>query len=126
MVREDTRRPWVVYSKRPFAGPEQVLAYLSRYTHRVGITNRLLQLDGAAGTVCFAYKDYADGARRKSMTLGLDEFIRRLRLHFLPARFVKIRHCGLLANRQRQTLLDQARTLLGAKAPAVAQPPVEG
>jgi hypothetical protein len=124
LVCEATRRPWVVYSKRPFAGPKQVLAYLSRYTHRVGITNRrLLQLDAAAGTVCFAYKDYADGARRKSMTLGLDEFIRRLRLHFLPARLVKIRHYGLLANRQRQTRLDQARTLLGAKASAAVQPP---
>ena len=69
-MREATRKPWVVYSKRPFAGPEQVLAYLSRYTHRVGISNRrLLALDRQAGTVTFDYKDYADGARHKSMTL---------------------------------------------------------
>jgi hypothetical protein len=113
LVREATRKPWVVYSKRPFAGPQQVLAYLSRYTHRVGISNRrLLQLDRAAGTVTFDYKDYADGAQHKPMRLALEEFIRRLRLHFLPACFVKIRHYGLLANRGRQQRLERARALL--------------
>jgi hypothetical protein len=119
-ICEATRKGWVVYSKRPFAGPEQVLAYLSRYTHRVGISNRrLLALDRQAGTVTFDYKDYAEGARHKSMTLRLDEFIRRLRLHLLPPRFVKIRHYGLLANRGRQQRLQQARALLGAsEAPA--------
>ena len=75
-----------------------------------------------AGKVTFSYKDYAQGARQKSMTLGLDEFIRRLCLHFLPARFVKIRHYGLLANRGRQTRLRRARTLLGAGAPEAPQP----
>ncbi len=119
LIREATRKSWVVYSKRPFAGPEQVLAYLSRYTHRVGIGNRrLLALDRQAGTVTFDYKDYAEGARHKSMTLQWDEFIRRLRLHLLPPRFVKIRHYGLLANRGRRARLQRARALLGAPEPA--------
>ena len=124
LLREATAKGWVVYSKRPFAGPQQVLAYLSRYTHRVGLSNRrLLQLDRAAGTVTFDYKDYADGARHKSMQLGLSEFLRRLRLHFLPPRFVKIRHYGLLANRQRAQRLERARALLPA-APAAPEVPL--
>lgn len=122
LMRDATAKGWVVYSKRPFAGPQQVLAYLSRYTHRVGISNRrLLQLDRATGTVSFDYKDYAQGARHKSMPLGLSEFLRRLRLHILPPRFVKIRHYGLLANRQRQQRLARARVLLSAE-PAPVQP----
>lgn len=123
LMREATSQGWVVYSKRPFAGPQQVLAYLSRYTHRVGISNRrLLQLDRGAGTMSFDYKDYADGARHKAMQLGLSEFLRRLRLHFLPPRFVKIRHYGLLANRQRQQRLARARALLPAgPAPVLSQ-----
>jgi len=122
LMRDATAKGWVVYSKRPFAGPQQVLAYLSRYTHRVGISNRrLLQLDRTTGTVSFDYKDYAQGARHKSMPLGLSEFLRRLRLHFLPPRFVKIRHYGLLANRQRQQRLARARVLLSAE-PAPVQP----
>ena len=116
LVREAARPGWVVYSKRPFAGPQQVLAYLSRYTHRVGLSNRrLLQLDTTAATITFDYKDYADQARHKSMCLGLEEFVRRLRLHFLPPRFVKIRHYGLLANRGRQRRLERARALLAAE-----------
>ena len=122
LTSEAVRKPWVVYSKRPFAGPEQVLAYLSRYTHRVGISNRrLLGLDRQAGTLTFDYKDYADCARHKSMKLPLEEFIRRLRLHLLPPRFVKIRHYGLLANRGRQARLQRARALLGV--PPSAPPP---
>jgi hypothetical protein len=117
LVRSATRHRWVVYSKRPFAGPQQVLAYLSRYPHRVGISNRrLLCLDREGQTVTFDYKDYADGSRHKPMTLMLAEFIRRLRLHLLPPRFVKIRHYGLLANRDRQVRLEQARTLLGVQS----------
>jgi hypothetical protein len=130
LVREATRKPWNVYSKRPFAGPEQVLAYLSRYTHRVGISNRrLLELNTASGTVSFAYKDYADGSRHKTMKLTLEQFIGRLRLHVLPARFVKIRHYGLLANRGRQKRLEQARKLVGPprqKMVAPAPPPRAG
>jgi hypothetical protein len=124
LMREATRKPWVVYSKRPFAGPQQVLAYLSRYTHRVGISNRrLLALDRRAGTITFDYKDYAQGARHKSMNLPLEEFIRRLRLHLLPPRFVKIRHYGLLANRGRQQRLQRARALLGVQPPAAPATP---
>jgi hypothetical protein len=125
LIGQATRKAWVVYSKRPFAGPKQVLAYLSRYTHRVGISNRrLLALDRRAGTISFDYKDYADGARHKSMSLPWEEFIRRLRLHLLPPRFVKIRHYGLLANHKRRERLQQVRALLGVKeltTPVVAQ-----
>lgn len=104
---------WVVYAKRPWAGPKQVLAYLSRYTHRVAISNsRLVRSDEQ--TVTFAYKDYADGHRRKTMTLSLKEFARRFCLHLLPERFVKIRHYGLLANRDRRGRLDRARQCLGS------------
>ena len=123
LLREATGKGWVVYSKQPFAGPQTVLAYLSRYTHRVGLSNRrLLQLDRSAGTVTFDYKDYADGARHKPIPLGLEEFIRRLRLHFLPPRFVKIRHYGLLANRGRQQRLEGARALLSPGQPIAPVP----
>jgi hypothetical protein len=112
LVRKAARPEWVVYAKRPFAGPRQVLAYLSRYTHRVALSpRRLLAADGQ--NVTFDYKDYADGARHKTMTLSTTEFVRRFCLHVLPERFVKIRHYGLLGNRQRQERLARARTLLG-------------
>lgn len=115
LLGEACRTPWVVYAKRPFAGPAQVLAYLSRYTHRVALSpRRLLGLDAEGGTVTFAYKDYADGARRKSMKLELREFLRRFALHVLPERFVRIRHYGLLANRGREERVARARTLLPA------------
>jgi hypothetical protein len=115
LLRKAAVSQWVVYSKRPFAGPRQVLAYLSRYTHRVAISNRrLLRSDGQ--TVTFDYKDYADGARHKSMTLAVAEFIRRFCLHILPERFVKIRHYGLLGNRKREKRLERARQLLGTQA----------
>jgi hypothetical protein len=124
LLRQLRSKGWVVYSKRPFAGPNQVLAYLSRYTHRVGISNRrLLDLDPAAGTVSFDYKDYADGARHKTMQLRLGEFIRRLCLHILPEHFVKIRHYGLLANRGRGQRLEKARALLGVSAPPAPKTP---
>lgn len=125
LLGEVRDRGWVVYSKRPFAGPEQVLAYLSRYTHRVGLSNRrLLKLNHEQRTVAFDYKDYADGARHKTMELGLEEFLRRLCLHFLPTHFVKIRHYGLLGNRGRGQRLAHARALLGVSAPA-PQPAAE-
>src|ERR1019366_3807200 len=124
LVRAATAKDWVVYSKRPFAGPKQVLAYLSRYTHRVGISNgRLLAFDPAAATVTFRYRDYADSSRSKVMTLASAEFLRRLRQHILPARFVKIRHYGLLANRDRQTRIASARRLLGQPEPPAASQP---
>ena len=113
LIRQATRHSWGVYAKKPFAGPRQVLAYLSRYTHRVAISpRRLLALDEANETVTFAWKDYANGARRKTMRLDLTEFVRRFCLHLLPERFVKIRHFGFLSNRQRQTKVAQARALL--------------
>ena len=114
---------WVVYAKRPFAGPEQVLAYLSRYTHRVAISpKRLLALDEEEQAVTFLWRDYADGGRRKTMTLEAGEFLRRFCLHLLPERFVKIRHYGLLANRQRQERVAQARALLAPAAPEPTLP----
>lgn len=117
LARQAASSHWVVYAKRPFAGPKQVLAYLSRYTHRVAISNsRLIWADGRR--VTFDYKDYADGAKHKSMTLDTIEFVRRFCLHMLPERFVKIRHYGLLGNRQRQERLTQARQLLGAPTTA--------
>jgi hypothetical protein len=109
-------KPWVVYSKKPFAGPEAVLAYLARYTHRVAISNRrLLALDQKAGTILFAYKDYADKSRRKKMQLSLVEFLRRFCLHILPERLVKIRHYGLLGNRNRAGKIARARAQLGGQ-----------
>jgi hypothetical protein len=104
---------WVVYAKRPFAGPAAVLAYLSRYTHRVAISNsRLLSMDERG--VSFRWKDYrAKGrTRHKTMTLAAEEFMRRFLLHVLPAGFHRIRHYGLLANGARTTNLALARALL--------------
>ena len=119
LVAEVAARPWVVYSKRPFAGPKTVLAYLSRYTHRVALgPGRLRALDRAAGTVTFAYKDYADQSRPKQMTLELREFLRRFCLHLLPDRLVKIRHYGLLGNRNRERRLLEARRHLGVAPPS--------
>ena len=97
-------KEWVVYAKRPFGGPERVLKYLARYTHRVAISNsRLLELRD--GRVTFRYKDYADAHRQKTMTLEADEFLRRFVQHVLPRSFVKVRHYGLLANAQREARL---------------------
>jgi Putative transposase/Transposase zinc-binding domain len=117
------RHKWVVYAKRPFAGSEAVLAYLCRYTHRVGLSNRRLEaLDREAQTVTFSYKDYAHESQRRSLTLSLDEFLRRFCLHILPSRFVKIRHYGLLANRDRPLRIARARDLLRQAAPGSPLP----
>ena len=116
---------WVVYAKPPFAGPEAVLAYLSRYTHRVAISNRrLLAFDEAS--VTFRYKDYRrDGAERQQiMTLDTDEFIRRFLLHLLPRGFHRIRHYGLLARSARRFNLTRVRELL-AVAPAPEDDPAD-
>ncbi len=124
LVAEATARPWVVYSKRPFAGPSTVLAYLSRYTHRVALgSGRLRALDTVTASVGFAYKDYADHSRSKTLTLTLAEFLRRFCLHLLPPRFVKIRHYGLLGNRDRQQRLAAARAILGQSS--VPPPPIQ-
>jgi hypothetical protein len=109
---------WVVYAKPPFAGPEAVLAYLSRYTHRVAIANsRLIAHDEA--TVTFKYKDYRASKRDryKTMRLAIDEFIRRFLIHVLPKGFHRIRHYGLFASHVRAANLDKIRTLLAADIP---------
>jgi hypothetical protein len=115
---------WVVYAKAPFAGPEQVLDYVGRYTHRVALSNdRLLEI--GEGTVSFRWKDYRHGSRRKTMTLDADEFIRRFLLHVLPARFQRIRYYGLLGNRHRGPKLARCRELLGM-APPEPRPDLAG
>ena len=110
---------WVVYAKRPFAGPSAVLAYLSRYTHRVAISNGRLIAHDERG-VTFRWKDYrAKGRTRyKTMTLAAEEFMRRFLLHVLPRRFHRIRHYGLLGNAHRAHELATARTMLHAEPPA--------
>jgi len=115
---------WVVYAKRPFAGPEQVLEYLGRYTHRVALSNnRLLSLEDHV--VRFAWKDYADHDRRKVMALAVDEFLRRFLLHVLPRGFMRIRHFGLLANRRRAAMVARCRQLLAAAPPPPAPDAVD-
>jgi len=115
-------KPWVVYAKRPLGGPEQVLDYLGRYTHRVAIANnRLLSLDDAQ--VRFRYKDYAHGNRHKVMCLAAPEFIRRFLLHILPTGFMRIRHYGLLANRAKAEKLAAARAALNAPVPTMNTKP---
>jgi Putative transposase/Transposase zinc-binding domain len=110
-------KPWVVYAKRPFAGPEQVLDYLGRYTHRVAIANnRLVSVTDTQ--VRFRYQDYAHGNRRKVMTLDAQEFIRRFLLHVLPSGFMRIRHYGLLANRAKGVKLVAARAALDYQPPS--------
>jgi hypothetical protein len=107
---------WCVYAKPPFAGPEQVLAYVARYTHRVAIcNNRLLGIE--EGKVRFRWKDYRNGNRRKIMTLAADEFIRRFLLHVLPKGFQRIRYYGFLANRNRAQKLARCRQLLTMPQP---------
>jgi hypothetical protein len=119
LLRTAAKPNWVVYAKRPFAGPAQVLTYLSRYTHRIAIANsRLLAM--AEGKVTFPWRDYAHGYQTRSMTLEADEFLRRFLLHVLPQGFVRIRYFGLLANRHRSELLHLCRSHL----PTTAPPPV--
>ena len=118
------RRDWVVYAKRPFGGPSQVLKYLARYTHRVAIANsRLLELK--EGRVAFRWKNYAAGHARQTMTLDAIEFVRRFLLHTLPSGFHRIRHFGLLGNRVRLRNLTRCRELL-ADSPATVEPTAAG
>jgi hypothetical protein len=118
------RVEWLVYAKRPFAGPQQVLGYLGRYTHRVAIANsRLLACDGAS--LRFRWKDYRHRDKAKVMTLGADEFIRRFLLHVLPTGFRRIRHFGFLANACRAAKLAQIRVALTAPEPPPAIEPAD-
>jgi hypothetical protein len=105
------RQNWVVYAKPAFGGPEQVIRYLGRYTHRVAISNhRLISFDGR--NVTFRWRDYAGGNKTRVMTVSADEFVRRFMLHVLPKGFVRIRHFGVLANHRRSVSLDLCRKLL--------------
>jgi len=117
---------WVVYSKPPFGGAQQVLKYLARYTHRVAISNQRI-LSIADGKVRFRWKDYAHGSKHRVMELEAGEFIRRFLLHVIPRGFVRIRHFGFLANRGRREKLELARNLVAQRAdaspPSPAAPP---
>ena len=126
------RQDWVVYAKRPFGGPEHVLHYLARYTHRVAISNHRL-LSVADGQVTFRWKDYAHGSKQRKMTVTAEEFLRRFMLHLLPRGFVRIRFSGFLANRRRQQLLPLCKQLLEGRSQlpsetsgSVEAKPVEG
>jgi hypothetical protein len=111
------RQDWVVYAKAPFGGPEHVLQYLARYTHRVAISNhRLLAVDDRE--VTFRWKDYAHNSKSRTMTLAAEEFLRRFLQHVLPKGFPRIRYFGWMANRRRRDLLSLCRTLLSAAVPA--------
>jgi hypothetical protein len=110
------RKDWVVYAKRPFGGPEHVLHYLARYTHRVAISNHRI-VNFADGKVTFRWKDYAHKNKQRLMTVTADEFLRRFLLHTLPRGFVRIRFCGFLANRRRGELLPVCRQLLQVALP---------
>jgi hypothetical protein len=119
LLRTAAQPDWVVYAKPPFAGPAQVLTYLSRYTHRVAIANsRLVSI--TEDKVSFLWRDYAHGHRTRTMTLDAHEFLRRFLLHVLPAGFVRIRYFGLLANRHRNPLLHLCRQYLQASLPQQA------
>ena len=108
-------KKWVVYCKPPFDGAKGVLQYLGRYTHRIAISNNRI-LANQNGKVSFLWRDYADDNRQKTMTLKADEFIRRFLLHVLPHRFVRIRHFGLLANRNRKDNIALCREILADKS----------
>jgi Putative transposase len=115
LIKALYQKEWVVYVKEPFGGPEQVLKYLSGYTHRVALSNhRLVKLQD--DRVTFTWKDYADACRRKEMTLDAVEFVRRFALHIIPKGLVRIRQYGLLAHRDRGERIALCRSLLAAAA----------
>ncbi|CAM2070594.1 IS91 family transposase [Sulfidibacter corallicola] len=115
------RKPWVVYAKPPFGGPEQVLKYLGRYTHRVAISDKRI-LSHVNGMVRFVYKDYRQGGRRRVMTLPERDFARRFLDHVLPRGFVRIRYAGLLSHRKKAESLSRCRELLGTPVLQLPQP----
>jgi hypothetical protein len=124
LLRQAAAKSWVVYSKAPMAGPQQVLRYLSRYTHRIAIGNeRLVALQD--GQVTFRYRDRRHGNASRLMTMAGADFVRRFLLHVLPHGFVRIRHFGLQANNQRRRLTAHARQLLGSPSAPPAQPDPE-
>jgi hypothetical protein len=113
---------WVVYAKQPFGGPNHVLNYLARYTHRVAISNHRL-LSFSDGKVSFRWKDYAHGSQQKVMTLSAEEFLRRFLLHALPGGFVRIRFFGFMSHRCRSEMLPICKGLIGQKEPATKSEP---
>jgi hypothetical protein len=119
LLRSLRKKDWVVYAKPPFAGPESVLRYLGRYTHRIALSNRRI-LRAEEDQVALRYRDSADADRIKVLELCVHEFIRRFLLHVLPRGFVRIRHYGLLANRSRRQRIARCRELLAAEAPPAA------
>jgi hypothetical protein len=120
------RQDWVVYAKRPFGGPQHVLHYLARYTHRVAIANHR-RVSIADGKVTFRWKDYRRNGKQRNMTVSAEEFLRRFMLRVLPRRFVRIRFSGFLANRRRKELLPLCNQLEAAvkrfrRRPEAARP----
>ena len=123
LLQRERRRDWVVYAKRPFAGPDQVLAYLARYTHRIAISNsRITAFDGSR--VTFKVKNYRKQGKDRygTMTLDASEFMRRFLIHVLPGRFHRIRHIGFLANTNRAKAVDNIRALLADRMPCQQKP----
>lgn len=107
-------KEWIVYAKKPFSGPSQVLNYLGKYTHRIAISNyRILKLED--GVVSFSYKDYGDDSKKKIMKLDVKEFMRRFLLHVLPRGYVRIRHYGILGNKYKKENIERCNFLLRAK-----------
>ena len=111
-----TKPRWVVYAKRPFGGPQQVLAYLANYTHRVALSNRrIVAVDEDKGLVSFTYRDYRHAGQVKHLSLSVREFIRRFALHILPPKLVRIRHYGILGNNRRKSDIEAARQILSRR-----------
>jgi hypothetical protein len=125
---------WVLYAKRPFGGPQQVLSYLANYTHRVALSNRrIVAVDAQHQSVTFTYRDYRHGSLRKELTLSALDFIRRFSLHILPPGLVRIRHYGILGNNRRKRDIEAARAIFKCSGCAVeleprsvADPPCSG
>jgi hypothetical protein len=123
LIARSYKTDWHAYAKPPFGGPEQVLAYLANYTHRIAISNRrILSFDGEA--VTFSWRDYADDNAPKTMELEAVEFLRRFLQHVLPPRFTRVRYYGFLANRDRAANIARARELIGSKRPLRPRPPI--
>jgi hypothetical protein len=115
---------WVLYAKRPFGGPEQVLNYLANYTHRVALSNRrITAVDEPGKTVTFNWRDYRQGGKVRPLTLSAREFLRRFTMHILPAGLVRIRHYGILGNNRRQRDIPRARALLERRQRSALQLP---
>jgi Putative transposase/Transposase zinc-binding domain len=121
LLRQASEKNWVVYAKKPFAGPEQVIEYLGQYTHRIAISNhRLIKVED--GRVVFQYRDYADHNKSKILSLTVKEFTRRFLLHVLPPKFVRLRHYGFLGNRLRKVKLSACKKILTPNVLPKSQP----